>query len=146
VLIPDRQSMATIDLRTRTISRTIHVAPGPIEVLTHRFRTVSVLSGTAATVADFDVLTGQEGKAVAVGAQPVAMTESETTKTLWVANKGDNTVTLIDSELPRAATIRVGRAPAAISALGAYGGGINVIVANHDDHTITTILLTKFGM
>jgi YVTN family beta-propeller protein len=62
VLIPDRQSMATIDLRTRTISRTIHVAPGPIEVLTHRFRTVSVLSGAGATVTDFDVITGQAGK------------------------------------------------------------------------------------
>jgi DNA-binding beta-propeller fold protein YncE len=65
------------------------------------------------------------------------MTESETTKTLWIANRGDNTVTLIDYELSK--TIRVGRGPAAISALGID----NVIVANHDDHTITTILLNK---
>jgi DNA-binding beta-propeller fold protein YncE len=63
VLIPDHQSMVSIDLRTRTVIGTIPV--------------------------------------VAVGAQPVAMTETERTLTLWVANRGDNTVTLIDSDLPK---------------------------------------------
>jgi YVTN family beta-propeller protein len=137
VLIPEHQSMVAIDLKTRRVVWTVHMAPGAIEVLPRGYHGVAVLTETTAAVTEFDVVTGREGKTVGVGAQPVAMAETERTLTLWVANKGDNTVTVIDSELPKTATIRVGKAPVAISHLGIYGGGINAIVANHDDHNDT---------
>ncbi|GAA4877212.1 serine/threonine-protein kinase [Actinomycetospora straminea] len=128
--------VVTVDVPTRTVTRTEERPAGPDDVAVTAGRVYAVDRGSD-RVAVLDPATGAALSTIPVGRGPVAVAPSPDGSRLAVANRGDDSVSLIDVRAGRvAATVAVGDGPedVAFAPDGAY-----VYTADAAGRTVTSV-------